>query len=350
MEPAMSHHLDSPLARQDPRLNITDQYVFDDRDATVLIMNVRTSLAGDAVPLGFHDEARYEFKIHLDESAVENLTFRVAFAPESGGRQAYTVVRLENDAASDDGATGVEIVRGYTGEMASGPDGLTVWAGRVLDPFFLDLAQLGAVDQLVQHGQDATVTGFLPGRAANTFAGSTVNSIVVRIPHHDSALFSDRIVRVWSTTRLATDAGGWRQIGRAGLPMIWPVFRDADSDTASQANETHPVDDAANYGKTIRDLVSSTVRRLGTSARPDAYADAVCQRLTPDTLPYQVGTPATFGFTDFNGRLLGDNAPEVVFSLVTNSAVSTGLPAEVTAGTRSGTFPYVVPAQSGGSV
>jgi len=54
----MSHHLDSPLARQDPRLNITDQYVFDDADATVLIMNVHTSLAGDSGPSGFHDVGR----------------------------------------------------------------------------------------------------------------------------------------------------------------------------------------------------------------------------------------------------------------------------------------------------
>lgn len=41
----MSHHLDSPLARKDPRLNITDHYVFDSGSSTVLIMNIRTSLA-----------------------------------------------------------------------------------------------------------------------------------------------------------------------------------------------------------------------------------------------------------------------------------------------------------------
>jgi len=195
----------------------------------------------------------------------------------------------------------------------------------------------------VQHGQDAAITGFLPGQASNSFAGSTVDSIVLRIPHHDPALFPDRVIRVWSTTRLATDAGGWRQVSRAGLPMIWPVFRDAGSDTASHANETHPADDVVNYAKTIRDLTAATVRRLGTSRRPDGYADAVVQRLVPDTLPYRVGTPAIFGFTDFNGRALGDNAPEVVFCLVTNCAVSTGLPA--TAAACTDTFPYVVPAE-----
>jgi hypothetical protein len=153
------------------------------------------------------------------------------------------------------------------------------------------------------------------------------------------------MIRVWSASRLATDAGGWRQIGRAGLPMIWPVFRDADSETASQANETHPADDDANYGKTMRDLVAGAVRRLGTSAQPEAYADAAVRRLVPDTLPYRVGTPAVFGFTGFNGRALGDNAPEVMFSLVTNSAVGTGLPPAGTAHSRTDAFPYLAPAR-----
>ena len=340
----MSHHLDSPLARQDPRLNITDQYVFDDDDATVLIMNVRTSLAGDAQPLGFHEEARYEFRVHLDDSAEENLTFRVAFLAEINGEQAYHVHRLEGADAKDDDALGTEVADGHTGEAGPGRDGVTVWAGRVLDPFFLDLDQLGEIDKLVQHGEDGDITGYPLGRSINTFAGSTVASIVLRIPHRDPALFPDRMIRVWSTARLATDAGGWRQVSRAGLPMIWPIFRDANSDAASQANETHPADDTMNYGKPFREIVAATLVRLGTTTRPEAYADAVAQRLLPDTLPYQVGTAAVFGFTDFNGRALGDNAPEVVFSLVTNSAVSTGLPPATTAGTRTETFPYVVPA------
>ncbi|MCY1139676.1 DUF4331 family protein [Actinoplanes sp. Pm04-4] len=371
----MSHHLDSPLARRDPRLNITDQYVFDDAGATVLILNAGTSLAGPDQPAGFHDEARYEFRVWLDGAHEDALAFRVAFEPGPEGAQNYTVHRVEGAADDatpgaaaglddatpgaaaglddatpgtavvlDDAAPGVEVARGRTGETVRGADGLTAWAGRVRDPFYLDLGQLAAIDLLVQHGEPATITGFVPGEAVNTFAGSTVNSIVLRIPHSDPQLFRDRIIRVWSTTRLATDAGGWRPIGRAGLPMIWPIFRDADSDAASAANEAHPADDSAAYGKGMRELVAATVRRLGTTERPEAYAEAVVQRLLPDALPYQVGTPAVFGFTDFNGRALVDNAPEVVFSLVTNSAVGTGLPPAATADTRQEAFPYVVPA------
>ena len=340
----MSHHLDSPQARQDPRLNITDQYVFDDADGTAFVMNVRTSLAGDTVPDGFHPEGRYEFKVHLDDAPRENLTFRWVFGPRAGDRQEYRVIRLSGNAAADDDAAGVEIIRGETGRPVAGPGGLRAWSGRALDPFFLDLDQLAAVDDLVQHGKDANITRFADGQATNTFAGSAVHSIVLRVPHTDEHLFHGRVVRVWSRAQLATDSGGWRQVGRAALPMIWPIFRDAGSESSSRANETHPADDWANYGESIRAAITSSVQRLGTSDRATAYAQEVAERIIPDSLPYQIGTPAIFGFADFNGRRLGDNAPEVMFSLATNSAVGTGITGPATEGTRSEDFPYVVPA------
>jgi hypothetical protein len=43
----MSHHLDSPLARADVRLDITDLYVFAGQSGTVFVMNVCSSIAGD---------------------------------------------------------------------------------------------------------------------------------------------------------------------------------------------------------------------------------------------------------------------------------------------------------------
>ena len=53
----------------------------------------------------------------------------------------------------------------------------------------------------------------------------------------------------------------------------------------------------------------------------------MAERVLPDLLPYRVGTPAAFSFASFNGRRLSDNAPEVMYGLVTNSAQPTGLPA-----------------------
>jgi hypothetical protein len=42
----MSHHLDSPIARQDIRLDITDLYVFRGEAGTVLVINVCHSIFG----------------------------------------------------------------------------------------------------------------------------------------------------------------------------------------------------------------------------------------------------------------------------------------------------------------
>jgi hypothetical protein len=61
----------------------------------------------------------------------------------------------------------------------------------------------------------------------------------------------------------------------------------------------------------------------------------------PDILRYEVGTPAVFGFAKRNGRALSDNAPEVMFSLVVNAALSDGLDRSAATGTLRPDFPYV---------
>jgi hypothetical protein len=82
----------------------------------------------------------------------------------------------------------------------------------------------------------------------------------------------------------------------------------------------------------------------GTSDDPAGYGQAVARDLFPDVLSYLVGTPAVYGFAGRNGRTLADNAPEAMLSLVTNTAVPSGLKPSVAKDLRSATFPYVVPA------
>jgi hypothetical protein len=81
----------------------------------------------------------------------------------------------------------------------------------------------------------------------------------------------------------------------------------------------------------------------GTSDDPQGYGQTVARRLFPDVLPYMVGTPATYGFAAFNGRTLADNAPEAMLSLVTGTAVPSGLTPSVAGHLRGTEFPYVVP-------
>jgi hypothetical protein len=61
----------------------------------------------------------------------------------------------------------------------------------------------------------------------------------------------------------------------------------------------------------------------------------------PNVLPYTVGTSAVFGFASWNGRSLIDNAPDVMCSLATNTAVSLGIGKETVSPRPSTVFPYV---------
>ena len=95
----MSHHLDTPLAAKTGQLYLDDLYVFPGEDSTVLIMDVNSNVNGLHSEPGFHPEARYEFKVHLDGADFETLTYRVSFAgPDAGGRQALRLYALTGQA------------------------------------------------------------------------------------------------------------------------------------------------------------------------------------------------------------------------------------------------------------
>jgi hypothetical protein len=86
------------------------------------------------------------------------------------------------------------------------------------------------------------------------------------------------------------------------------------------------------------------VAASGTSGDPEGYGQTVAQDLFPDVLSYVIGTPAVYGFAARNGRTRADNAPEAMLSLVTSTAVPSGLNPAVTKDQRATTFRYVVPA------
>ena len=91
----MSHHLDSPIARQDIRLDITDLYVFRGQTGTVFAIDVCHSIFGPIPTPGFHPEGMYEFKVDLDGDATEDVTYRVTFRDrDPHGNQAYVVRRI----------------------------------------------------------------------------------------------------------------------------------------------------------------------------------------------------------------------------------------------------------------
>jgi hypothetical protein len=83
------------------------------------------------------------------------------------------------------------------------------------------------------------------------------------------------------------------------------------------------------------------VRANGSSEDPEGYAEKVACRFFPNILPYTVGTAATLGFVEWNGRSLTDNAPDVMFSLASDAPVRLGVGKESVSSKPSRTFPSV---------
>jgi hypothetical protein len=196
----------------------------------------------------------------------------------------------------------------------------------------------------VASGTAPDLSGWQPDNAANSFADTTVDSIVLEVSHSHPQLRPSAQAGVWCATKLATDAGGWRQINRAGHPMMWPIFLPDDTDFSDPSNTRHPSEDVTAAAKYIGEQVAAVVAAAGTSDDPQGYGQTVARDLFPDVLSYVVGTPAVYGFAARNGRTRADNAPEAMLSLVTNTAVPSGLKPAVAQDQRTSRFPYVVPA------
>ena len=75
-------------------------------------------------------------------------------------------------------------------------------------------------------------------------------------------------VGVWCATKLATDAGGWRQINRAGYPMMWPIFWPDDTRFTYPANTRHPSEDFDADGKNVAELHRRRRRSRWNLGRP----------------------------------------------------------------------------------
>jgi hypothetical protein len=333
----MSHHLDSPLARQDKRLDISDVYVFRGTSGTAFVINVNP-LSG---PDGFHPEALYEFKIDIDGDAVEDITFRASFgALEPDGRQSIELRRLDGPDARDRDATGLVVARGHTEEEITGAAGVRLWAGSAADPFYIKGSVIGAVMKAIATSSPLDLSGGDRKHPANAFAGTNVSSIVLELPDSMVAATS---IGFWGTTVLATDAGGWHQINRCAQPLVNSLFNPDDTQRSNDYNATQPSDDRANYGPLVEKLVAGVVSAMATHPDPWDHGRRTSDLIFPDILRYEIGTSANFGFAWRNGRTLTDCVPEVMFALVLNTPVPMGLSSSSATGTLRAGFPYLSP-------
>jgi hypothetical protein len=113
-------------------------------------------------------------------------------------------------------------------------------------------------------------------------------------------------------------------VARWGLPLFTHLFL-GDDDVREAFNRTTPAGDNAAFGSSTVDTVIRYVTLAGTPPDPAAYGRRVAELFGPVTLPYTLGTPASFDYTGFNGRALGDNVMDNMLSVLTNSPLGTGI-------------------------
>ncbi|HYM00932.1 MAG TPA: DUF4331 family protein, partial [Blastocatellia bacterium] len=311
---------------------------------TAFVINVCHSIFGPISAPGYHPEGMYEFKVDLNGDAVEDITYRITFEErDQHGQQSYVVRRIEGADATRPDAPGTVVAMGKTGEVVATTTGVHVWAGKAGDPFWIEPDVLHAVGHAFQEGTSIDLSGWDSSRAKNAFAGQTVYSIVFEVPDGEllAGRGNNRRIGVWAVASLATDSGGWRSINRVGLPMIHPLFTQFNEELGNRLNNGRPADDLRTHGATIAKAVAGVVSANGTAQDPAAYGEKIAHRFCPNILPYEVGTPAIFGFAEFNGRSLTDNAPDVMFSIAANTPVRLGLGRDSVTSKPSAAFPYV---------
>ena len=206
-----------PLASQNGQLYLDDLYVFQGNASTVFAMDVNSNITGSHVKPGFHPEARYEFKVHFDGPDFETLTYRVSFGDPTPTDNSTCKCMLSLVPRRRTTPNRPTLLEGRTGEPAI-EDGLRIWTGRIADSFYIDLSLLAIVNGAVKNGTAVDLSAWRPEDAKNSFANTTVDTIVLEVSHEHPQLRPGARIGLWGATKLATDAGGWRQINRAGHP------------------------------------------------------------------------------------------------------------------------------------
>lgn len=325
----MSHHFDTPTAREDPRINVCDFYLFEGgKGNTVMALTVNPD-AGLSAPDTFREEALYAFRFDLNGDAREELAFKVKFGPvehvDNNGHAhvQHFEVRLSIGANAPKGNEGRLIAMGATGAPILGEDGVQAFAGLAPDLFAGDSAALRKFRAAL--GEDNRFAVEAWQNRENFFGGRNVTAIVLEVP---TAMIGQGRVHAWATASLYGHAPEV-QVSRWGLPLITNVFIP-DEALRETYNRTGPAEDDQNLGQALAQFASRVSTLARSSANPMQYGRQVAYRLCPVMLPYELGTDAAFSFADFNGRALGDDVMDVIITLLSNMALTDGVRPDTT--------------------
>ncbi len=313
----MSHHFDSPEARADSRINITDNYLFHDpADPTKVVAIMCVSpLAGLPSPYHgniqwrtFRPTAAYELRFDTNGDLVPDKVLRFVFSGDDAP-QSVEVTWLDGPDASDDHAMGRVVGSGAVETtIPLALPGVRVWIGAAGDPFWLDAVAAKVFLDATLAGATPPIESFSNGQV--TTAATNVLAIVAELP---IALLGDRVN--FNSAVSANDHAHWHQVSRCGRPNFAATFVD-NPERSRAMNESSPVRDVQDFSDDVIRVVRVTAARVGKVASPDAYAVRVARSLLPDVIPFDATLPSGFDFAGVNGRTLHDDFGAVVYSAV----------------------------------
>ncbi|QJR37503.1 DUF4331 family protein [Gemmatimonas groenlandica] len=322
----MSHHFDSPEARADSRINITDNFLFHDpadRSKVVAITCV-SPLAG--LPSPYHGQlqwrtfrptAAYDMRFDTDGDLRPDRVLRCIFSGDDAP-QRVEVRWLQGAAANDDHAIGEVIGSGAVGDTITlSMPGARIWIGEAGDPFWLDaVAAKGFLDAALAGGSPP-VSSFSNGQV--TTAATNVLAIVADLP---IALLGQRLH--FNSAVSANDHGHWHQVSRCGRPNFAATFVD-HPERSRAMNESMPEHDVRDFSGDVERVVSIVAANVGRVPDPAGYATRVARSLLPDVIPFDATLPSGFDFAGVNGRTLHDDFGAVVYSAVFGRPMDTAI-------------------------
>jgi hypothetical protein len=322
----LSHHFDTPTAKEDPRINVCDFYIFDGSPRTTVMAMTVNPDAGLSAPDTFREEALYTFRFDLNGDAREEVTFKFRFDDVRHARnneqihvQSFQVRKAMGEDAVR-GADGEVLIEGETGNL-NADSGIRAYAGLAPDLFAGDAAALHAF-MTAFHKEHRYYPDAFKNRQ-NYFGKRNVSAIVLEVPN---LLIGRGMTNSWATASLYGHAPEV-QVSRWGLPLITHlVLNDPNKpELKEEFNRTIPSEDRTRFSGSMGNFIEKMTTYAGSVAHPVEYANQIVERLCPATLPYRLGLPAVFDRAGFNGRALTDDAMDVMLTLVSNQPLEDGV-------------------------
>ncbi|HXG45852.1 MAG TPA: DUF4331 family protein [Gemmatimonadales bacterium] len=212
-----SDHQDTPLVELNPRLDMTDVYVFpgktDPANRIVLVMNSSGFLSPpQTASAAFDPNVLYQFKVDNTGDGVEDKVIQVTFDGASVNQRVEVrgpIAPPVPGAMMNRIARTAPRVTGSLNQVLGSPSGMQVFAGPRDDPFYIDLEAIFCVlpDRKPVTGALAgpcalslPPNSFRPaGQALNYTAGFNVLSIVIELPRQELEGPGPGRIGIWAT-------------------------------------------------------------------------------------------------------------------------------------------------------